>query len=75
MNEFAAIYRSYGSMDTAVQRACDDLWNLFSAVVEEYVNYWIEDGYYDLSPESFLKTIICLNIQINNYRSRQLMTN
>ncbi len=67
MNEFAAIYRSYGSMDTAVQRACDDLWNLFSAVVEEYVNYWIEDGYYDLSPESFFK-----NYYLPKYPNQQL---
>lgn len=55
MNEFTRIYQGYGSMDIAIKRVSDDLWSLFSSAITKYANYWIKEGFYDVSPDSFFR--------------------
>lgn len=48
-------YEAYKNMDTAVQKLMEDMYDILGRTVQVYVRRWVDQGFYDLSPEAFVR--------------------
>lgn len=54
VEKFLKTYSNYDSMDTAMEKLCEDLLEIIKYFAEQYVSEWVKKGHYELDTHIFL---------------------